>query len=94
VRRREFIKLVAGAAASLPLSARAQQANGMRRIAALMDTSENNAEGQARIAAFRQGLAQLGWVEGRNIQIDVRWAPATSSARATLLLRSFICRRT
>jgi putative tryptophan/tyrosine transport system substrate-binding protein len=73
VRRREFIKLVAGAAASLPLSARAQQANGMRRIAALMDTSENNAEGQARIAAFRQGLAQLGWVEGRNIQIDVRW---------------------
>jgi len=65
--------LVGGAAVTWPLAARAQQANGLRRIAALMDTSENNAEGQARIAAFRRGLAQLGWTEGRNLQIEVRW---------------------
>jgi putative tryptophan/tyrosine transport system substrate-binding protein len=76
MKRREFITLLGGAAATpmlRPLAARAQQANGMRRIAAFMDTSEDNAEGQARIAAFRQGLVQLGWTEGRNIQIDLRW---------------------
>jgi putative ABC transport system substrate-binding protein len=76
MRRREFITLIGGAAASYvswPLAARAQQPERMRRIGALMDTDESNAEGQARIAAFRQGLRQLGWTEGRNIRIDLRW---------------------
>jgi ABC-type uncharacterized transport system substrate-binding protein len=73
MRRRDFITLLGGAAAAWPLAARAQQGDGMRRIAALMDTAENNSEGQARIAAFRQGLQQLGWTEGRNIRLDLRW---------------------
>jgi putative tryptophan/tyrosine transport system substrate-binding protein len=71
--RREFISLVGGAAVSWPIAARAQQVEGMRRVGVLMDTAENNAEGQARFAAFRQVLRERGWVEGRNIQIDVRW---------------------
>jgi putative ABC transport system substrate-binding protein len=76
VRRRELITFLGGAAASSlswPLAARAQQGDGMRRIAALMDTEESNSDGQARIAAFRQGLQQLGWTQGRNIRIDLRW---------------------
>ncbi len=72
MRRREFIAGLGGVAA-WPLAARAQQPDGMRRIAALMDTEESNSDGQARIAAFRQGLQQLGWTEGRNIRIDLRW---------------------
>jgi len=70
--RREFITLLGGAAA-WPMVARGQQRDGMRRIVMLMDTTESNPEGQARVAAFRQGLRQLGWTEGRNVQIDLRW---------------------
>jgi putative ABC transport system substrate-binding protein len=73
VNRREFITLLGGAAAAWPLAARAQQPDGVRRIAALMDTEETNTDGQAHIAAFRQGLQQLGWTEDRNIRIDLRW---------------------
>jgi putative tryptophan/tyrosine transport system substrate-binding protein len=72
MKRREFITLLGGAAA-WPLAARAQQRDGVRRIAVLMDTEETNTDGQARIAAFRQGLQQLGWTEDRNIRIDLRW---------------------
>ena len=72
MRRREFITLLGGAAA-WPMVARGQQRDGMRRIVMLMDTTESNPEGQARVAAFRQGLRQLGWTEGRNVQIDLRW---------------------
>jgi putative ABC transport system substrate-binding protein len=71
VRRREFITLLGGAAAAWPLAARAQQP--MRRVGVLMDTDESNSNGQARIAAFRGILQGLGWIEGRNIQIDYRW---------------------
>src|SRR2546427_9373583 len=71
--RREFITLLGGATLAQPFAARAQQRDGMRRIAALMDTNDSNPEGRARIAAFRQGLQQLGWTEGRNIRIDLRW---------------------
>jgi len=72
LKRREFITLLGGAAA-WPMVARGQQRDGMRRIVMLMDTTESNPEGQARVAAFRQGLRQLGWTEGRNVQIDLRW---------------------
>jgi putative tryptophan/tyrosine transport system substrate-binding protein len=73
MRRRDFITVLDGAAAAWPLAAQAQQRNGVRRIAVLMDTEETNTDGQARIAAFRQGLQQLGWTEDRNIRIDLRW---------------------
>ena len=73
MRRREFITLLGGAAA-WPLAARAQQAERVRRIGVLMNFSADDAEGQARLAAFRQGLQQAGWSVGGNIRIDYRWA--------------------
>jgi putative ABC transport system substrate-binding protein len=78
VKRREFITLLGTAAAAWPLVAGAQQPEQMRRIGALMAYAENDGEGQARVAAFREGLQKLGWTEGRNIRIDMRWA--TTSA--------------
>jgi hypothetical protein len=73
VKRRQFITFIGGAAA-WPFAARAQQPSGVRRIGVLMDLAENDPEGQARIAAFLQGLAQLGWTDGRNVRIDTRWS--------------------
>jgi putative tryptophan/tyrosine transport system substrate-binding protein len=73
VRRRNFITLVGGAAAAWPLAARAQQSNSMRCIGVLMSTAADDPEGQARIAAFHQGLQQLGWTIGQNVRIDSRW---------------------
>jgi putative tryptophan/tyrosine transport system substrate-binding protein len=74
MRRREFITGLGAAAASLPFAVRAQQPGRVRRIGVLMGTEENEPEGQSRIAAFRQGLRELGWVDGRNIQIEYRWS--------------------
>jgi hypothetical protein len=74
LRRREFITLVAGAAVAWPLGARAQQPERVRRVGVLMGVAENDAESKARIAAFRQGLADLGWTEDRNLRIEYRWA--------------------
>jgi putative tryptophan/tyrosine transport system substrate-binding protein len=73
MRRREFIRLVGGAAAAWPLIARAQQPDRMRRVGVLMGWSENDPQYPSWIAAFIQALAQLGWSDGRNIRIDVRW---------------------
>jgi putative ABC transport system substrate-binding protein len=71
--RRAFLGLIGGAAA-WPLAARAQQPpDGMRRIGVLMNTPADNAEGHAGVAALRQVLQQLGWTEGRNVWIDIRW---------------------
>jgi putative tryptophan/tyrosine transport system substrate-binding protein len=72
MKRREFITLLGGAAA-WPLAARAQQGDRMRRIGVLMNTTADDPEGQARIAAFHQGLQESGWTLGRNARIDVRW---------------------
>ena len=72
MRRREFIKFLGGVAA-WPLAARAQQGERMRRIAVLMNNAEDDPEGQARAAAFRQGLHALGWTEGKNLRIDWYW---------------------
>jgi putative ABC transport system substrate-binding protein len=74
--RREFITLLGGAAAAWPLAARAQQGERMRRIGVLMYLAADDAEGQARLAAFAQALKQLGWSDGRNLRIDTRWANA------------------
>jgi putative ABC transport system substrate-binding protein len=72
VKRREFIALL-GSAASWPLAARGQQGERMRRVGVLMLYPEHDSEGQLRATALRQGLQKLGWVEGRNVQIDIRW---------------------
>ena len=74
MRRRDFVRLFGFATAAWPLVARAQQSGGMRRIGALMGYPESDPEGQARVAAFRDGLQKLGWTEGRNIRMDIRWA--------------------
>jgi putative ABC transport system substrate-binding protein len=79
MRRREFIGLIGGAVAC-PQALRAQQPERVRRIGVLMGTEENEPEGQSRIAAFRQGLRELGWMEGRNIHIDYRWSSGPRQA--------------
>ena len=73
IRRREFITLIGGAAAAWPLAARAQQTDRMRRIGALMNLTADDPEASARVTALAQGLQQLGWTVGRNLQIDYRW---------------------
>jgi putative tryptophan/tyrosine transport system substrate-binding protein len=73
MRRREFITLLGGAAASWPLVAGAQQPGRVRRIGVLMSLSADDPEGPGRLHAFTQGLQQLGWTEGDNMRIDIRW---------------------
>jgi len=73
MRRRDFIGAIGGTLAARPLVAQAQQRERMRRIAILMNRGANDAEGQARLATFKQAMEQLGWSEGRNMQIDIRW---------------------
>jgi hypothetical protein len=72
MRRREFITLLGGAAA-WPLAADAQQPRGLRRIGVLMNVATDDLESQTRIAAFLQGLQQLGWTDGGNVRIEIRW---------------------
>src|SRR5262249_39288674 len=71
--RREFITLLGGAVAAWPLAADAQQPQKMRRIGVLINTAADDPEGQSRVAAFLQGLQELGWTDGRNVRIDTRW---------------------
>jgi putative ABC transport system substrate-binding protein len=75
MKRREFITLLGGAA-GWPLAARAQQAERVRRIGLLVNLAANDPMGQARVAAFVQGLQAAGWSDGRNVRIDTRWAAA------------------
>src|SRR5258708_9390853 len=70
--RRDFITLLGGAAA-WPLSARGQQRERMRRIAAVMAMAADDPEAQPRVAAFESGLRELGWLDGRNLRIEYRW---------------------
>src|SRR4051812_29252244 len=73
LKRREFITVFGGAAATWPLTARAQQPERIRRIGALSPPPADDPEANARMAAFLQELAQFGWVDGRNVRIDARW---------------------
>jgi hypothetical protein len=82
MKRRAFISLLGGTAA-WPLAARAQQGDRVRRIGVLMASAADDSENQARMAAFLQGLAQLGWTDGRNVRIDTRWA--TTNADGAIL---------
>jgi len=78
MKRREFITLLGSSAVAWPLAARAQQDGRVRRVGVLMTTATDDPEGQARLAAFLQGLQQLGWIDGRNARIDTRWAAGNS----------------
>jgi ABC transporter substrate binding protein len=79
MRRREFITLLGGTAATWPLATRAQQPDRMRRIGVLMPATAGDAEYETRVGAFLQELAQLGWSIGRNVRIDTRWAGANAA---------------
>ena len=71
--RREFITLLGGAAAAWPLAARAQQPSAMRRVGMLTNLAADDPLATARVAAFAQAMQELGWIVGRNLQIDYRW---------------------
>jgi putative ABC transport system substrate-binding protein len=73
MKRREFITLLGGVAAAWPLAARAQQAERMRRVGALMNLAADDPDASLHVAAFSQGLQERGWIVGRNIRIDWRW---------------------
>jgi putative ABC transport system substrate-binding protein len=73
MKRRDFIMLIGGAAAIWPLAARAQQPAPMRRIGMLMNRAADDREGQDEVVAFQQALQKLGWNDGRNVRIDIRW---------------------
>jgi putative ABC transport system substrate-binding protein len=73
MRRRAFIERIAALGVAWPLAARAQQGESLRRIGVLMNRAASDPQGQGRIAAFKQRMQLLGWSEGRNVQIDVRW---------------------
>jgi putative ABC transport system substrate-binding protein len=85
MRRREFITFLGGAAAALPLAAHTQHPERMRRIGVIMSLAADDRQGQARLAAFVQRLQKLGWTDGRNTRIDIRWA-----AGDTNLARKYI----
>jgi putative ABC transport system substrate-binding protein len=74
MKRREFITLLGGATVAWPLAARAQQSKRIRRVGVLMPYAANDPQAQARNAAFLQGLQQLGWTVGNNVEIDYRWS--------------------
>jgi putative tryptophan/tyrosine transport system substrate-binding protein len=78
--RRQFIRLLAGAAAAWPLAAEAQQPGAMRRVGVLLPATADDAHYQTWFGAFLQGLKPLGWTIGRNVQIDTHWATANADA--------------
>ena len=82
MRRREFITLLGGAAATWPLAARGQQGERVRRIGVLINMAADDPEGHARITAFAQGLQEAGWTTGRNVRIDYRWGGGGADAMA------------
>jgi ABC-type uncharacterized transport system substrate-binding protein len=74
IERRKFLATLGGAAAAWPLAVRAQQREKMRRIGVLLNAAADDPDFQAWVGAFQQGLAQAGWIIGRNVRIDTRWA--------------------
>jgi putative ABC transport system substrate-binding protein len=88
MRRRAFIAGL-GSAAAWPLAARAQQGDRVRRVAVLLAPDKHDPHAKALVSAFTQGLAELGWIDGRNIQIDVRWT-AGSADRARIYAKELV----
>lgn len=81
MRRRDFIQIAGAATAVWPLAVQAQQTERIRRVGVLMAAAANDPEYQARIAVFLQRLQQVGWTEGRNVQVDIRWATDSGDLR-------------
>jgi len=90
MRRREFIAGIGGAAAAWPLRAGAQQAGRVRRVGVLVGGDVNDVEMRGRIDGFRQGLDRLGWSEGRNLNLDVRFASASSATELPALAKELV----
>jgi putative tryptophan/tyrosine transport system substrate-binding protein len=84
LRRRHFVKLLGGAAAAWPLAVNAQQPDRMRLIGVLMAYAESDSTAQSWLAAFRAALAKLGWTEGSNLRIELRWSAADADRMRTL----------
>ena len=78
MKRRKFITLLGGAAAAWPLAARAQQSERVRRVGVLVASAADDSQFQTWVGAFLQALAQLGWIDGRNVRVDIRWATANA----------------
>src|ERR1700674_1919541 len=76
MRRREFITLVGGGVAAWPLGARAQQPDRLRLVGVLMAYAESDSTAQSWLATFRAALAKLGWTEGSNLRVELRWSAA------------------
>jgi len=89
MRRRDFITLLGGASSAWPLAVRAQQPSLMRRIGVLMGWSDMDPEYRARLAAFQAELSKLGWTDGQNLRIDVRWT-AGDLERARFLAKELV----
>jgi len=77
--RRQFITLLGGAAAAWPLAAQSQQGGDMRRLGVLSNIGESDPEAQSMAAALHRGLRELGWVNGRTLQVDHRWGAGNPS---------------
>ena len=88
--KREFITLLGGAAAAWPLAASAQQGERMRRIGVLMINPESDPEGQTWVRVFREEIQKLGWTEGRNIRMDIRWATPGDVEAMSRLAKEFV----
>src|SRR6266568_1479237 len=89
MRRREFITLISGAAA-WPLVASAQQHERVRRLGVLMSVEEGDAEGKAQLSGFTQALAQLGWTDGQNLRMEIRWGGGGDVNRARLFAKELV----
>ena len=83
MRRREFVSLFGGAAVAWALVARAQQADRARRVGVLMGYAEADPGAKDLLAEFTQALSEFGWIEGRNLRLEIRWAPANADLMRT-----------
>src|SRR5262245_66070369 len=84
--RRSFLILLGASAAAWPLAARAQQRERMRRVGVLQGGAENDQDEQANLGVLREHLAKLGWLEGRNLRIELRWGAADVERMRTTAL--------
>jgi len=90
LRRRDFITLLGSVAATWPMAVRAQQGDRVRRIGVLMGLNENDPVAKTYVAAFTQALADLGWTDGRNVRMDLRWAGDDDNDRIRALAQELV----